>query len=76
MSRTITPLSAEQAAATALAARNARGAEAQAKLAEGEAARAVYSGLLKTSVEAAEHGAPKAGLEVTGRPEHIPTGEA
>ena len=76
MSRTITPLSAEQAAATALAARNANGTEAQAKLAEAEAARAVYSGLLKTSVEAAEHAAPKAGLEVTGRPEHIPTGLA
>jgi hypothetical protein len=74
MSRTITPLSAEQAAATALAARNARGPEALAKIAEAEAARAVYSGLLKTSVEAAEYAPPKAGLEVTGRPEHIVTG--
>jgi len=74
MSRTITPLSAEQAAATALAARNARSPEALAKLAEAEAAKEPYGGLLKTSVQAAEYPKPQARIEVEGMPEHVVTG--
>jgi hypothetical protein len=79
MSRTIRPLSPEQQAATEAARLAANGAEAQAKLAEAEAAKYTYGGssfMTQGVANSAESGfrPPATPAPYENMPEHVVTG--